>query len=243
MVFAVFCLMQPHIMEEGETDPYVRYSSYHRDSAIVEGHHLNNSHLLATSETLFHRNRSKSYAARHHRSRPQSRWSPLYRRPNDQLHHQNPAVTSKSLAHSPIEKRQQDRPGRTPPKDVPSADNFSDRLPRALPRSNQQRNRSFHEYSAQNDATQSDDDDVDDSGRPCVYSGHLKTDRSWYGYLANISLAGGTGRLVFEFSYPAESCCLSVLFYHEDQLSIMSARTNCWQKEDLLRPDVDQILR
>lgn len=77
---------------------------------------------------------------------------------------------------------------------------------------------------------------------PCIHDGHLKTERNWFGYLANISVAG-TGRLTFEFSYPAEKCCQNILFYSEDQISIISARMNCWQKEYLLRPEDDQILR
>src|SRR6218665_442378 len=77
---------------------------------------------------------------------------------------------------------------------------------------------------------------------PCIHDGHLKTERNWFGYLANISVAS-TGRLTFEFSYPAEKCCQNILFYSEDQISIISARMNCWQKEYLLRPEDDQILR
>ena len=80
------------------------------------------------------------------------------------------------------------------------------------------------------------------TGLPCMYEGHLITDRNWYGYLANVTIMA-TGRLTFEFTYPADKCCQNVLFYSEDQMSIISARMNCWQKEYLLRPEDDQILR
>jgi len=80
------------------------------------------------------------------------------------------------------------------------------------------------------------------TGVPCVFEGHLKTDKNWYGYLANISVVT-TARITFEFTYAADRCCQNVLFYTEDQTSIISARMNCWQKEYLLRPEDDQILR
>jgi len=80
------------------------------------------------------------------------------------------------------------------------------------------------------------------AGVPCVFEGHLKTDRNWYGYLANISVVT-TARMTFQFTYAADRCCQNVLFYTEDQTSIISARMNCWQKEYLLRPEDDQILR
>lgn len=77
---------------------------------------------------------------------------------------------------------------------------------------------------------------------PCVYEDHLVTEKNWFGYLANITIMT-TGRLTFEFSYPADKCCQNILFYSEDQMSIINARMNCWQKEYLLRPEEDQILR
>jgi len=76
----------------------------------------------------------------------------------------------------------------------------------------------------------------------CVYEGHLLTDKNWYGYLANITVMT-TGRLTFEFVYPADKCCQNVLFYSEDQMAVINARMNCWQKEYPLRPEDDQILR
>jgi hypothetical protein len=75
-----------------------------------------------------------------------------------------------------------------------------------------------------------------------VYEGHVQTTRDWYGYLANVSVML-TGRMTFEFSYPADKCCLSVLFYLEDQMGVINARTNCWQKEAVLSAENDQILR
>jgi len=80
------------------------------------------------------------------------------------------------------------------------------------------------------------------AGVPCVFEGHLTTEKNWYGYLANISVIT-TARMTFEFTYAADRCCQNVLFYTEDQTSIISARMNCWQKEYLLRPEDDQILR
>jgi len=82
----------------------------------------------------------------------------------------------------------------------------------------------------------------DAAGIPCVYEGHVETDRNWHGYLANVSVRT-TGQLSFEFAYPAGMCCLNVLFYLEDQMAVISRRMNCWQKEYLLRPEEDQILR
>ncbi len=72
------------------------------------------------------------------------------------------------------------------------------------------------------------------NGIPCLYKGSLKSDRSWYGFLTNITIMN-TGRMTFQFSYPAEKCCQNILFYLEDQVSILNARMNCWQKESLLR--------
>ena len=80
------------------------------------------------------------------------------------------------------------------------------------------------------------------TSQACVYEGHLETDKNWYGYLANITVMT-TGRLTFEFVYPASKCCQNVLFYSEDQMAVINARMNCWQKEYPLRPEDDQILR
>jgi len=67
------------------------------------------------------------------------------------------------------------------------------------------------------------------SSAPCVHEGHLKTDRNWFGYLANITIIG-SGRLTFEFIYPVDRCCQNVLFYRQDQLAIMgtSRRTSIY---------------
>jgi len=79
-------------------------------------------------------------------------------------------------------------------------------------------------------------------GTPCVYAGHLKTDKTWYGYIANITIIGN-GRVTFEFLYAVDRCCQNILFYTDDQISIISSRLSCWQKEYLLRPEEDQVLR
>jgi len=80
------------------------------------------------------------------------------------------------------------------------------------------------------------------TSQACVYEGHLITDKNWYGYLANITVMT-TGRLTFEFVYPADKCCQNVLFYSQHQMAVINARMNCWQKEYPLRPEDDQILR
>ena len=80
------------------------------------------------------------------------------------------------------------------------------------------------------------------TSQACVYEGHLQTDKNWYGYLANITVVT-TGRLTFEFIYPADKCCQNVLFYSEDQLAVINARMSCWDKNEMLRPEFDQILR
>ena len=79
------------------------------------------------------------------------------------------------------------------------------------------------------------------NGIPCLYKGSLKSDRSWFGFLTNITIMN-TGRMTFQFSYPAEKCCQNILFYLEDQVSILNARMNCWQKESLLRYFFQSIL-
>ena len=69
------------------------------------------------------------------------------------------------------------------------------------------------------------------------------TNKDWYGFLANLSMAGGVGRMEFEFSFPSEMCCLNVLFYDEDQLAMMNTSMNCWQKENLVNKASDKFLR
>jgi len=64
--------------------------------------------------------------------------------------------------------------------------------------------------------------DAVSSSIPCIHEGHLKTDRNWFGYLANITVIG-SGRLTFEFIYPVERCCQNILFYRQDQLAIIGA--------------------
>ena len=52
-----------------------------------------------------------------------------------------------------------------------------------------------------------------------------------------------TGQLSFEFVYPADLCCQNVLFYVDEQAAAIGPRMNCWQREYVLRPEDDQILR
>lgn len=54
---------------------------------------------------------------------------------------------------------------------------------------------------------------------PCIFEGHLSTSRNWFGYLANVSVVH-SGRMLFEFSYPADRCCINVLFYNSQQVSL-----------------------
>ena len=67
-------------------------------------------------------------------------------------------------------------------------------------------------------------------------------DSDWYGYIANVSVRT-TAQLSFEFVYPADRCCQNVLFYIDEQVASMGPRTSCWQREYVLRPEDDQILR
>lgn len=76
----------------------------------------------------------------------------------------------------------------------------------------------------------------------CSYEGHLKTEKNWFGFLVNLTVLE-MGRLTFELSYPAEKCCQNILFYLEEQVSAISTHMNCWQKEYLLHPEDDQLLR
>ena len=66
--------------------------------------------------------------------------------------------------------------------------------------------------------------------------------RDWYGYIANVSVRT-TAQLSFEFVYPADRCCQNVLFYVDEQAAGIGPRMNCWQREYILRPEDDQILR
>jgi len=84
--------------------------------------------------------------------------------------------------------------------------------------------------------------DFSPSGMPCIYEGYLSTARNWFGYLANITVVV-TGRMLFEFTYPAKQCCHNVLFYSAKQVAFISPHMTCWQKEYVLRPENDQILR
>jgi len=84
--------------------------------------------------------------------------------------------------------------------------------------------------------------DFSPSGMPCIYEGHLSTARNWFGYLENITVVIN-GRMLFEFTYPAEHCCQNVLFYSAEQVAFISPHMTCWQREYVLRPEADQILR
>lgn len=77
---------------------------------------------------------------------------------------------------------------------------------------------------------------------PCVFEGHISSTSNWFGYLANLSVMH-SGRMLFEFTYAADRCCISILFYTEQQLSYLSTRMNCWEREYLLRPEYDQIMQ
>jgi len=84
--------------------------------------------------------------------------------------------------------------------------------------------------------------DFSPSGTPCIYEGRLITARNWFGYLENITVLKN-GRMLFEFIYPAKHCCQNVLFYSDEQVAFVSPHMTCWQKEYILRPESDQILR
>jgi len=84
--------------------------------------------------------------------------------------------------------------------------------------------------------------DISPSGMPCIYEGRLSTSRNWFGYLENITVLMN-GRMMFEFIYPANHCCQNVLFYSDEQVAFITPHMTCWQKEYILRPENDQILR
>jgi len=84
--------------------------------------------------------------------------------------------------------------------------------------------------------------DFSPSGVPCIYEGRLITTRNWFGYLANITVLMN-GRMLFEFMYPAKHCCQNVLFYSDKQVAFIGPHMTCWEKEYILRPEDDQILR
>jgi len=84
--------------------------------------------------------------------------------------------------------------------------------------------------------------DFSPSGVPCIYEGRLRTAGNWFGYLVNITVLMN-GRMLFEFMYPAKHCCQNVLFYTDEQVAFIGPHMTCWQKEYILRPEDDQILR
>jgi len=84
--------------------------------------------------------------------------------------------------------------------------------------------------------------DFSPSGVPCIYEGRLRTAGNWFGYLVNTTVLIN-GRMLFEFMYPAKHCCQNVLFYSDEQVAFIGPHMTCWQKEYILRPEDDQILR
>jgi len=97
--------------------------------------------------------------------------------------------------------------------------------------------------------------------KPCVFAGHVTAERNWHGYIANLTFESPpnvvvstgrrtrlvSGRVVFDFRFPADSCCPTVTFYSKRQASAISAggphRLSCWQRENLAKPEDDQLLR
>ena len=75
----------------------------------------------------------------------------------------------------------------------------------------------------------------------CVYEGHIRTKPgvNWYGFIANATF-GESARMKFRFEYPSDKCCHSILFYKDDEASVINSRMNCWDKKKLL-PN-DQVL-
>ena len=78
--------------------------------------------------------------------------------------------------------------------------------------------------------------------RPCIHEGVVETDSNWQ-VLANISILD-SGRMTFQFSYPAVQCCYQILFYLEDQISVLNRypRMDCWQRESILDEERAQSL-
>jgi len=84
--------------------------------------------------------------------------------------------------------------------------------------------------------------DISQSEIPCIYEGRISTVKNWFGYLANITVVMN-GRMLFELMYPVKHGCLNVLFYSDEQVAFIHPQMTCWQKEYLLKPEKDQILR
>ncbi|ESO12646.1 hypothetical protein HELRODRAFT_147546, partial [Helobdella robusta] len=61
-------------------------------------------------------------------------------------------------------------------------------------------------------------------------------------FLANITFIH-TGRLTFEVIYPVELCCVNILFYTQEQLKIVNPRSSCWNKQNIIKTEEEQILR
>ena len=78
--------------------------------------------------------------------------------------------------------------------------------------------------------------------QPCVFTGKILSKDSWFGFLANVTFAQ-SGRLIYRFVYPADTCCAKVLFYDQDQVAKIHDRMNCFQKVSILRDDSDFVLQ
>ena len=81
-----------------------------------------------------------------------------------------------------------------------------------------------------------------DYGLSCVYDGVVETDSDWYGFIANVTIID-SGRMTFRVTYPANRFVQSILLYSEEQVNLLDSRMSCWQKEDILKQEDDEILR
>ena len=63
----------------------------------------------------------------------------------------------------------------------------------------------------------------------CVIEGEVNTTHNWYGFFANLTLAGDGG-FHFVFTYPYDMQIQSVLLYDRDDLRNLRGEQSCWQK-------------
>lgn len=66
--------------------------------------------------------------------------------------------------------------------------------------------------------------------KPCIFQGYVNTRVDWFGFLANITI-GRSGRVLFDFRFPANHCCPTVLFYTDNQVHGLAKDMTCYSKK------------
>jgi len=74
------------------------------------------------------------------------------------------------------------------------------------------------------DSEQEEEDDV------CVIEGDVNTTRNWFGFIANLTMAGD-GWFSFVFTYPYDMQVQNVLLYERDELQNLHWDQTCFEKE------------